>query len=121
MPIYTVRSIKNGKTLQRKQVTQGLGRDPVVLQAEDDALYLLADTITNTGPEKIAARRDGANLLITLDGSSPTVPDIIIEGYFNHKGGVVAGALTGGGQTAYDLGVLASTGSASTSVAADTF
>lgn len=119
MPIYTVRSIKNGKTLQRKQVTQGLGRDPVVLQAEDDALYLLADTITNTGPEKIAARRDGANLLITLDGSSPTVPDIIIEGYFNHKGGVVAGALTGGGQTAYDLGVLASTGSASTSAAAE--
>lgn len=119
MPIYTVRSIKNGKTLQRKQVTQGLGRDPVVIQAEDDALYLLADTITNTGPEKIAARRDGANLLITLDGSSPTVPDIIIEGYFNHKGGVVAGALTGGGQTAYDLGVLASTGSASTGQAAE--
>lgn len=106
MPIYTIRSIQDGKTLVRKQVTQGSGRDPIILTAQPDVMYLLSDTILNVGPTKIAARRNGKDLLITLDGSHPDIPDVIIEGYFDYPPAPINGMLNSGGYSSYDLGTL---------------
>jgi hypothetical protein len=42
MAIHTIRVIKGGRTVVRKQVSEGLGRtDAVVIKAEADVLYLL--------------------------------------------------------------------------------
>lgn len=118
MPIYTIRSIQDGKTLVRKQVTQGSGRDPIILTAQPDVMYLLSDTILNVGPAKIAARRNGKNLLITLDGSHPDIPDVIIEGYFDYPPAPINGMLSSGGHSSYDLGTLSpSTAEPTTQVA----
>jgi hypothetical protein len=106
MPIYTIRSIQDGKTLVRKQVTQGSGRDPIILTAQPDVMYLLSDTVLNVGPAKIAAHRNGKNLLITLDGSNPDLPDVIIEGYFDYPPAPINGMLSNGGHSSYDLGAL---------------
>lgn len=106
MPIYIVRSIQGGKTVQRKQVAQGLGRDPAVIHAQPDVIYVLADTLYNKGPAEIAAKRVGKNLLIALDGGSPDVPDIIIEGYFDFPPAPIEGALGGSQHQTYDLGHL---------------
>ena len=120
MAIYTIRVIKNGRTLQRKQVTEGLGRDAVVIPAQADVMYSLSDTLNNTGPAKISAKRVGKNLQIAIGNGNPDVPDIIIEGYFDFPPAPVAGALADGGQAVYDLGSLnaqpsATPGAASTS------
>lgn len=119
MPIYTIRSIQDGKTLIRKQVTQGSGRDPIILKAQPDVMYLLSDTIHNVGPNKIAARRSGKNLLITLDGSTPDIPDVIIEDYFDYPPAPINGMLSSGGHSSYDLSMLSSSTTESTIQAAE--
>jgi hypothetical protein len=106
MAIYTVRVLKNGRTVQRKQISEGLGRDAVVINAQADVIYLLSDTLSNTGPAKISAKRVGKNLYIALGNGNPDVPDIIIESYFDFPPAAVAGALADGGQATYDLGSL---------------
>ena len=108
MPIYIVRAIQGGKTLARKQITKDAGRDPMVLQAQADVTYVLSDTIHNLAPSKIAARRHGKNLLITFDGSTTDVPDLIIEGYFDYPPAPVKGALSNGEYSNYDLSALGS-------------
>lgn len=39
MAMHTVRIIKGGRTLLRKQVSEGLGRDAVVIPAQADVTY----------------------------------------------------------------------------------
>jgi hypothetical protein len=113
MAIHTIRVIKDGRTVVRKQVSEGLGRtDAVVIKAEADMLYLLGDTLNNTGPAKITAKRVGKNLQIAIGKGNPDVPDLIIEGYFDFPPAAVAGTLPEGGQAAYDLGNLAPTSNA---------
>jgi hypothetical protein len=108
MAIHTIRVIKGGRTILRKQVSEGLGRtDAVIIKAEADVLYLLGDTLNNTGPAKITAKRVGKNLQVAIGKGSPDVPDFIIEGYFDFPPAAVSGTLPEGGQAAYDLGNLA--------------
>ncbi|MDI9335398.1 MAG: hypothetical protein QM533_13595 [Cytophagales bacterium] len=107
MAIHTIRVIKGGRTVLRKQVSEGLGRtDAVVIPAQADALYLLGDTLNNTGPSKITAKRVGKNLQVAIGKGNPDAPDFIIEGYFDFPPAPVAGTLPDGGQAAYDLGNL---------------
>lgn len=106
MAIYTLRVIKDGRTLTRKQVSDGLGRDAVVIPAQADVTYLLSDPLSNTGPSKISAKRVGKNLHVGIGKGSPDTPDLIIEGYFDFAPGVLAGAMADGSQATYDLGAL---------------
>jgi hypothetical protein len=106
MAIYTVRTVKGGRTLLRKQVSEGQGRDAVVLQAQAEASYVFSDALTNTGPAKIHAKRVGQNLHLALNKGNPDTPDVIIEGYFDFPLAPIAGALAEGGQAVYDLGAL---------------
>lgn len=113
MAIHTIRVIKGGRTVLRKQVSEGLGRsDAIVIKAEADVLYLLGDTLNNTGPSKITAKRVGKNLQVTIGKGNPDVPDLIIEGYFDFPPAPVVGTLPEGGQAVYDLGNLAPISSA---------
>ena len=106
MAIYTVRTLKGGRTLLRKQVSEGQGRDAVLLQAQAEVSYLFSDALTNTGPAKIHAKRVGQNLHLALNKGNPDTPDLIIEGYFDFPPAPLAGALAEGGQAVYDLGAL---------------
>ncbi|MGA8514388.1 MAG: hypothetical protein WB821_06410, partial [Burkholderiaceae bacterium] len=103
MATHTIRIIKGGRTLSRKQVTEGLGRDAVVIQAQPDVTYLLSDMLENTGPSKIAAKRVGKSLHIAIGKGNPDAPDLIIEGYFDYPPAPIAGNLAEGGQAVYDL------------------
>ena len=118
MAVYTLRVIKSGRTLLRKQVSDGLGRDAVVIPAQADVTYLLSDPLSNTGPDKLSAKRVGKNLHISLGKGNPDTPDLVIEGYFDFPAAPISGTLADGGQAAYDLGALAqaspSTASATT-------
>jgi hypothetical protein len=120
MAIHTLRIIKGGRTLLRKQVSEGLGRDAVVITAQAGVTYLFSDPLNNTGPNKISAKRVGKNLHVALGNGTPDVPDLIIEGYFDYPAAPLAGVLADGGQAAYDLGALAAPSVApSDSTAAD--
>ena len=54
MAMHTVKIIKGGRTLLRKQVSEGLGRDAVVSPAQADVTYLFSDPLNNAGPAKMA-------------------------------------------------------------------
>jgi hypothetical protein len=112
MATHTIRIIKSGRTLLRRQVTEGLNRDAVVIQAQADVTYLLSDMLENTGPSKIAAKRVGKNLHIAIGKGNPDAPDLIIEGYFDFPPAPIAGNLADGGQALYDLGSLTAHASA---------
>jgi hypothetical protein len=112
MATHTIRIIKGGRTLVRKQVTEGLGRDAVVVQAQPDVTYLLSDMLENTGPSKIAAKRVGKSLHIAIGKGNPDAPDLIIEGYFDYPPAPIAGNLAEGGQAVYDLGSVTAPASA---------
>jgi hypothetical protein len=120
MAMYTIRMIKSGRTIVRKQVSGGSGRDAAVIQAQADVTYLLGDTLDNIGPNKISTKRVGKNLQVAIGKGNPDIPDLIIEGYFDFAPAAIAGGLAEGGQATYDLGLLSAptTGSTATAPAA---
>lgn len=118
MAIYTVRTLKGGRTLLRKQVSEGQGRDAVLLQAQAEVSYVFSDALTNTGPAKINAKRVGQNLHLALNKGNPDTPDVIIEGYFDFPPAPLAGSLAEGGQAVYDLGALSAPPAETASVSA---
>jgi hypothetical protein len=117
MAMHTIRIIKGGRTLLRKQVSEGLSRDAVVIQAQADVTYLLGDTLDNKGPSNISAKRVGRNLHVALGKGNPDAPDLIIEGYFDFPPAPIAGNLADGGQAVYDLGALSAPASAPSNTA----
>jgi hypothetical protein len=110
--VYTVRVVKEGRTLSRKQVSEGLGRaDAVVIKAAAGVIYVLGDAASANGlgaaPAKITTKRVGKNLHVSLAKSglgNPDVPDLIIEGYFDFPPAPVMGTLESGALENYDLG-----------------
>jgi large repetitive protein len=120
MAVYTLRVIKSGRTVLRKQVSDGLGRDAVVIPAQADVTYLLSDPLSNAGPEKISAKRVGKNLHISLGKGNPDTPDVVIEGYFDFPTAPISGTLADGGQAVYDLGALTQANPASTPASSTT-
>jgi hypothetical protein len=107
MAVFTIRMLKNGRTLLRKQVSEGQGRDAVVIPAQADVSYVFSDVLTNSGPARISAKRVGQNLQVALNKGNPDSPEVIIEGYYNFSPAPIAGVLPDGGQAVYDLGTLA--------------
>jgi hypothetical protein len=118
MAIYTVRTLKGGRTLLRKQVSEGQSRDAVLLQAQAEVSYVFSDVLTNTGPAKINAKRVGQNLHLALNKGNPDTPDVIIESYFDFPPAPVVGSLAEGGQAVYDLGALGTQPAETASVSA---
>lgn len=57
------------------------------LQALSNANYQLIDDNTGTAPQNLLAKRDGNNLIITLDQENNLNPDIIIENYYKGNEG----------------------------------
>jgi hypothetical protein len=111
MAIYTARVVKDGRTLSRKQISEGLGRtDAVVLKAQAGAHYVLGEAAAQAAPGKITAKRVGQNLHLSLERGHPDVPDLVIEGYFDYPPAQVAGINADGIYAAYDLPVLAAAG-----------
>ena len=105
MAIYSIKIIKDGRTLTRKQISKGLIQtDAVHLQAGADQAYVLSDALLeNKSPTKIQTRRVGQNLHIALDNSSIAAPDVIIDGYFDFAPGPLLGTLGDGATAAYDM------------------
>ena len=111
MALYTVRVIKDGRTLARRQISGGLGRtDALVLKAQAGVLYVLGDELTQTAPSKMAAKRVGQNLHLALESGHPDVPDVVIEDYFDFPPAQVAGVNSTGALAAYDFGRVGESG-----------
>ncbi len=82
---FTIRVIKGGMTASRLVVPSRAGArgEGVTLLAESGASYQFAQSSSNQGPSKLRARRDGANLWISMEGADPNQPDVVIQGYFD--------------------------------------
>ncbi|RZS52135.1 hypothetical protein [Sphaerotilus mobilis] len=82
---YTIRVIKGGMTVSRLAVPPQAGGkgEAVTLPAQPGASYQLALTSSNQGPTKIRTRREGADLWISVDGTDPNQPDVVIRGYYD--------------------------------------
>lgn len=82
---YTIRVIKGGMTVSRISVPPQAGDrgEAVTLTAQSGVSYQVALSASNLGPAKIRARRDGADLWISVDGVDPNQPDVVIQGYFS--------------------------------------
>lgn len=110
--VYAVRVVKDGRTVTRRQISEGLGRaDAVVIKAAAGVIYVLGDAASPNGlgaaPTKITTKRVGKNLHVSFAKSglgNPDVPDLIIEGYFDYPASPVMGALESGALENYDLG-----------------
>ena len=96
MVMHTVKIIRGGRTVLLKQVSEGLGRDAVVIPAQADVTYLFSDPVNNAGSAKISAKRVGNNLHVALGKGTPDVPDLIIEGYFDFPPAPLVGNLADG-------------------------
>ena len=105
MAIYSIKIIKDGRVLSRKQISKGLIQtDAVHLQAGADQAYLLSDALLeNKSPTKIQTRRVGQSLHIALNNSSIAAPDLVIDGYFDFAPGPLLGTLGDGTTAAYDM------------------
>ena len=105
MAIYSIKIIKDGRVLSRKQISKGLIQtDAVHLQAGADQAYLLSDALLeNKSPSKIQTRRVGQSLHIALNNSSIAAPDLVIDGYFDFAPGPLLGTLGDGTTAAYDM------------------
>ena len=105
MAIYSIKIIKDGRVLSRKQISKGLIQtDAVHLQAGADQAYLLSDALLeNKSPSKIQTRRVGQSLHIALNNSSIAAPDVVIDGYFDFAPGPLLGTLGDGTTAAYDM------------------
>ncbi|MCU6190270.1 Biofilm associated protein A, partial [Enterobacter bugandensis] len=65
------------------------GGKPVKIKAIPNGKYLLSEGKDGVAPENITVKRNGKDLLVALEGSSPDQPELIIEGFFEHRGQLV--------------------------------
>ncbi len=105
MATYSIKVLKDGRTLTRKQISKGLIKtEAVVIKAGADQAYVFSDALLeNKAPAKIQTRRVGQNLHVALGDSSVAAPDLIIEGYFDFAPAPMLGTLSDGSIAAYDM------------------
>lgn len=105
MPIYSIKIIKNGRTLVRKQISKGLIQtDAVHIQGGTDQAYVLSDALLeNKSPSWIRTHRVGQSLHVMLNSSSIATPDLIIDDYFDFAPGPLLGTLGDGTIVGYDM------------------
>lgn len=84
------------KTITKAEVLRA-GKDGKALkiQAITNGKYLLTQNQDGTAPENITVKRAGKNLLVMLEGSDASKPDLIIEDFFAKSGTLVGKAEDG--------------------------
>ncbi|WP_372771787.1 Ig-like domain-containing protein [Pantoea sp. WEP] len=84
------------KTITKAEVLRA-GKDGKVvkIQAITNGKYLLTQNQDGTAPENITVKRVGKNLLVMLEGSDASKPDLIIEDFFAKSGTLVGKAEDG--------------------------
>ena len=105
MATYSIKVLKDGRTLTRKQVTKGFVKtEAAVIQAGADQAYVVSDALAqDKAPTKLQTRRVGQDLHVAFGDSSVAAPDLIIEGYFNYPSAPILGTLSDGSNALYDM------------------
>ncbi|HDT4958087.1 TPA: Ig-like domain repeat protein [Enterobacter kobei] len=89
-------AVVDGKRIvEATSAEPGQTRKAVRVKAVADGKYILAESESGVAPENITVRRDGQDLHVALEGSDPSQPEIIIEGFFDAPGQLVGVAENG--------------------------
>lgn len=112
----TLKVLNATKEVAKYKVANG---KQLIIQAQEKVNYQLIDDATGHGPQNIIAKRDGKDLVITLEDGNLT-PDIIIKGYYGentsettnllvglHEDGKIYAYIPESGQTAEAVSMLA--------------
>ncbi|HGO5824549.1 TPA: hypothetical protein ACK3JW_002272, partial [Mannheimia haemolytica] len=59
--------------------------DVLVIESSKNVNYQLIDNVTGHGPQNLLAKREGKDLVITLDQEGNETPDIIIKNYYDNE------------------------------------
>ena len=81
--IYSLKIVKNGVTIQRKQIATGLGKGviPLTLKADADLTYMLQDESGAKPLAKIKTHFVGSDLHVVIDGSDEKNTHLILQNY----------------------------------------
>jgi len=81
--IYILKIIKNGVTIQRRQIATGLrkGAPPLILKADADLTYVLQDESGSKPLAKIQTRFVGADLHVVVDGADEQNTHLVLQNY----------------------------------------
>ena len=81
--IYTLKVVKNGITIQRKQIATGLrkGVIPLTLKADTDLTYVLQDESGAKPLAKIKTRFVGSDLHVVIDVADEENTHLVLQGY----------------------------------------
>ncbi len=81
--IYSLKVVKNGVTIQRKQIATGSGKggDPLVLPAGPDLTYLLQDESGGKPVAKIHTQFAGRDLRVVMDDGEPGQTQVVLQNF----------------------------------------
>lgn len=81
--IYSLKVVKNGVTIQRKQIATGSGKggDPLVLPAGPDLTYLLQDESGGKPVAKIHTQFAGRDLRVVMDDGEPGPTQVVLQNF----------------------------------------
>jgi hypothetical protein len=100
---FQLRVIQNGRVVTRKHIA-GLGKtDATVITAAPGQIFVVADTLGLQNAPSLRLKRVGSRLQVALENGNPDIPDLIIEGYFDHAGLSLVGAASDGRFVPYSL------------------
>ena len=79
--IYTLKVVKNGITIQRKQIASGLnkGVTPLTLKADADLTYVLQDESGGKPLPKIQTRFVGPDLHVVIDAADAQNTHLVLK------------------------------------------
>ncbi len=85
--IFSLKVIKNGQVLLRKQLTGGTRKNLALMSipAEADVTYVLQSETGGKPLTKIVTKQVGKNLLLTLDAEDSQSPQLLIENYYEFE------------------------------------
>lgn len=101
---YSLRIVHLGQMQAPYDLQARAGKDgrALVLQAQSGMRFQLLETLTQTSPVKLRIARKGADLAITLPEGDPSVPDVVIKGYFEAQDVALMGRDANGDWRSYD-------------------
>lgn len=81
--IYTLKIVKNGVTIQRKQIATGLGKGvkPLTLKADADLTYVVQDESGAKSLAKIKTHFVGHDLHVVIDGDDALSTHLVLQNY----------------------------------------
>ena len=89
-------ALVDGKTISQtiELKPAGLGK-AMRIKAVEGGHYILAEGAQGIAPANITVKRVGKDLYVTLEGSDPSQPELIIEGFFDTAGQLIGMAADG--------------------------